>query len=127
MFFDSDVLIWVLRGNKTAIDLLYSVSENDKAMSVISYMELLEGARNKQELTMLKKWITYEKFQILPLNEKIGNIASFLIEKFSLSDNLETDDALIAATAIYYNKTLITGNVKHFKNLGIKIKPFVIY
>lgn len=126
MFFDSDVLIWILRGKKEAVDLLYSISKNDKVMSVISYMELLEGVRNKQELLLLKKWVAYERFQILPLNERIGNIAANLIEKHSLADNLETNDALIAATAIFHNKTLITGNVKHFKNLGIKIKPFFI-
>ena len=127
MLFDSDVLIWVLRGQKEAVDFLYSASQKDKTMSIISYMELLEGARNKRELTLLKKWIAYEKFQILPLNEEIGGIASDLIEKFVLSDNLEIDDALIAATAVFYDKTLLTGNVKHFRKLGIKIRAFEIF
>jgi predicted nucleic acid-binding protein len=46
MLFDSDVLIWVLRGKKEAVDLLHSVPDNNKAISIISYMELLEGVRD---------------------------------------------------------------------------------
>ena len=47
MLFDTDVIIWALRGNLKAgkrIDGAAALS-----LSAISYMELLKGARDKRE------------------------------------------------------------------------------
>ncbi len=48
MIFDTDVLIWFFRGNEKAKKI---VRENMPfSISAVSYMELLQGALNKQEL-----------------------------------------------------------------------------
>ena len=58
----------------------------------------------------------------MPLNEEITEIAINLIEKYSKSYGLKIPDALIASTAIYYDLSLWTYNIKDFRfieNLGL--------
>lgn len=48
MIFDSDVMIWAFRGNK---DALNEIDHADcSAISSVTYMELLQGVRNKYEM-----------------------------------------------------------------------------
>ena len=75
-------------------------------------MELYYGALNKRELNKIKRALS--KFNILPLNEEITEIAINLIEKYSKSHGLKIPDALIASTAIYYDISLWTYNIKDF-------------
>lgn len=113
MIFDTDVIIWALRGNPNAAK---SIDQADEiALSIISYMELLKGARNKQELRLTKNFLSDVGFQIIPLTENIGHRASIYIEKYGLQSNLGIPDSLIAATAVENEKTLCTGNAKDYR------------
>ena len=47
MLFDTDVLIWVQRGNTNAANLIDDAG--DRHLSIQSYMELLQCARNKAQ------------------------------------------------------------------------------
>jgi predicted nucleic acid-binding protein len=47
MIFDTDIFIWVQRGNSKAADLIESSKE--RYLSVFSYMELLQAAKSKQQ------------------------------------------------------------------------------
>ena len=47
MLFDSDVVIWGLRGRPSAQSLFISIEE--PIISAVSYMEIARGLRNKQE------------------------------------------------------------------------------
>ena len=53
MIIDTDVLIWYMKGNKKAFDVI----ENSKSfsISVVTYIELVQGMRNKSELNTLRK------------------------------------------------------------------------
>lgn len=77
-------------------------------------MELVQGCRNRQELTRLKKDLDRRKARILPLSEAISKRAAELVESHAASDGLMLADALIAATAIEQGLSLASGNVKHF-------------
>jgi predicted nucleic acid-binding protein len=48
MLFDTDVLIWVLRGSAKAARLVDETG--DRRISVVTLMELLQGARDKHEI-----------------------------------------------------------------------------
>jgi predicted nucleic acid-binding protein len=49
------------------------------------------------------------------------------MEEYKLSHGLELGDAIIASTALEYNETLITGNIKHYEYMHeINILPFNI-
>lgn len=53
---DSDILIWSSKNNANA--QLFLLQTADKAISVVTYMELLEGFRNKQEQRAFEYYIT---------------------------------------------------------------------
>ena len=53
------------------------------------------------------------QFQMLPLTENTGHRASIYMEEYGLSVSMCMADALIAATAIEANQTLLTGNDKY--------------
>lgn len=109
---DTDVLIWHLRGYAQAtlrLDRLDSL-----ALSAVSYLELLQGMRNKAELAALKKMLEKRGARTLPLTEAITQRACVLMEALAMSRGLQMGDALIAATALEHGLPLLTGNVKHF-------------
>lgn len=96
---------------------------NNCAISVVSKAELIHGVRNKQELEILVNFCN--SLFCFPINEKISNEAIFLVEKYFHSNGLYFLDALIGATAIDEDLTLITGNVKHFSFIpNLKLKDW---
>ncbi|MCF6269414.1 MAG: type II toxin-antitoxin system VapC family toxin [Melioribacteraceae bacterium] len=110
---DSDLLIWYMRGNSKA----YKVIESQSGffISVVTYMELVQGMRNKRELTLLRSALRKWNAKILFINEDISAKAMFLVEQHYLSNSLVLADALIASTAISNGVKLLTGNIKHYK------------
>ncbi len=122
MLVDTDVLIWALRGNIKAARIVDSIEE--RHISVVTYMELIQGARNRSELKAIKSFLSDSGFEILPLSENIGHRAAIYIEEYGLAMAMSAVDALIAATAIEGNQTLCTGNLKHYrpiKDLDLKV------
>jgi predicted nucleic acid-binding protein len=113
VIFDTDVLIWASRGNIRAARIIDSAS--DRALSVVSLMELLQGARSGLEVRQLKESLRKLQIRVLPLSEHIGSNAAALMEQHSLAHGIQLADALIAATAIESGHPLCTGNVKHFR------------
>jgi hypothetical protein len=122
MIFDTDILVWIQRGNEKAATLVDKSSE--RFLSILSYMELLQAAENKKQHHIIKEFLKLYGFQMLPLTENIGHRASVYVEEYSLSSGLRAGDAIIAATATENNMILATGNGKHFrpiKDLTLKI------
>ena len=112
MLVDTDVLIWHLRGYPQAthrLDLLPSLT-----ISVVSYLEVLQGMRNKAELIAVQKMLQRRQATTLPITEAITKRTTELMEAMTLSHGLQMGDALIAATALKHGLPLLTGNVKHF-------------
>ncbi len=123
MIVDTDVLIWVLRGNAKAAA---AVDRADaRAVSVVTYMELLQGARDKREVRTIKSFLTDLRFGLLPLTENIGHRAMIYMEEYALSVAMSMGDALVAATAAEANDTLLTGNRKHYRPIReLRVKTF---
>lgn len=123
MIFDTDVLIWCFRGNDEAGKVIES--NEDRMLSVVTLMELHQGARNKQEQRAISKFIKELGFRVLPIDENISHRASIYVEEFCLSDSMQMADALIAATAVECGKTLCTANHKHYKAVSeLEIQMF---
>ena len=120
MIIDTDVLVWFYRGCDTAKKTILGTIPFK--VSAITYIELLEGIRNKEELGKLKKDFSEWGVEILQINESISLRTITQVEKYKLSHSLGMADSLIAATALEYNETLLTGNAKHYsyiKNLNV--------
>ena len=123
MVFDTDILIWFLRGNIKASKKIDACS--DRTISTVTYIELLLGARDKREKRMIQDFIKQFHFNVLPLTENIGHRASIYIEEYALKVDLGLADALIAATAVESSLPLITANTKHYKVVSdLELKQF---
>lgn len=123
MLLDSDVLIWVARGNRSAIAKVQALS--DWRISAVSYMELAQGCRNKVELRAMQKAFKADGNDVLPITQTISSLACSLVEQYALSHSVHLADALIAATAITHAMPLLTGNAKHFSVIkGLDVVVF---
>ena len=123
MIFDTDIFIWIQRGNEKAASLVEKTE--DKCLSIQSYMELLQCARNKRQHKYVKDFISSYNFKVLPLTENVGHRALIYIEEYTLSSALRSGDAIIAATAVENNMFLASSNAKHFKSIkDLKFKIF---
>lgn len=124
MLVDTDVLIWHLRGHARAADRLDELGSI--LLSAVTYMEILQGLRNKSELAAIRKMLTLRAATILPITEDISNLATDLLEKLSLGHGLQMGDALIAATALVHRQPVLTGNVRHFRAIeGLVVEAFL--
>ncbi len=123
MLVDIDVLIWHLRGYPKATQRLDQLAK--LTLSAVTYLELLQGMRNRAELMAVQKSLTLRQAERLPLTPAITERAVLLMETLALSHGLQLGDALIAATGLEYSLTLLTANTKHFSAVdGLQLERF---
>ena len=123
MIFDTDVLIWAQKHDARAMEFIGDVDE--KAISIITYMELLHGSASLSQLRMVKDFLSEAVFEVLPVTESIGHRALIYVEEYAVSRGFRALDALIAATAVENNRLLISANHKHFQAIPeLKFKRF---
>lgn len=123
MFIDTDVIIWYMKGNEKA----YRAIENSRNffISVVTYMELVQGMRNKNELKNLRRALHAWNSKIVYISEEISVKAMFFVEQHFLSHSIQLADALIGATTIAYGLPILTSNDKHYRILkDVQIRRF---
>jgi hypothetical protein len=121
VLFDTDVLIWALRGNARAARVIENDAE--RAVSTVTVLELLQGVRDKQEMALLRRFVS--AFDSIPLTPEAGFRAILCMEQHALRVDLSAVDALIAGTALECQLPLCTGNAKHFRAIdGLELRPF---
>ena len=123
MIVDTDVLIWYLRGNEKAFKTIENLESF--SLSVITYMEVVQGMRNKKELNSLRQALHAWNTSVLYITEEISAKAMFAVEQHFLSHSIQLADALIGSTAVTHGLPLLTGNDKHYRIMkGVLIKRF---
>ncbi len=123
MLIDTDVLIWYLKGNEKARSAIENLSTF--SISVVTYMELVQGMRNQRELRELRRALKDWKVIILYIDEEISSKAMFLVERHFLSNSMRLADALIASTALTNGIPILTANDKHYKIVNqLKLEVF---
>jgi len=120
---DTDVLIWYLRGRPEAADVLDTYDR--VRLSAVTYMELVQGMRNADELRALRNTLAGGRWQVLPITEAISMRAMAYVEEHFLSASPHLADALIAATCIEHGERLATGNLEHYRMITeLSVQPF---
>ena len=120
---DSDVLIWLTRGNLRAAQRLQQLAAWQ--ISTVTYIELAQGCRNKPELARLKMGLAAHRTEVMPITPAISQRAATLIDELALSHGLRLADALIGATALEQGAALLTANVRHFSAIeGLVVEAF---
>lgn len=123
MLFDTDILIWVQRGNQKAARAIDQ--SQDRYVSILTYMELLQAAQNRKQHEYITSFLSDLGFQTLPLTENIGHRAAVYVAEYALSHGLRAGDAIIAATATENNLPLCSGNARHYRAIQeLKLKVF---
>ncbi len=112
---DSDIIIWILRGNEKTLAQFKKLFEQSPLYTTpVTVAEIWAGARKNEE-----KIITdiFQSVEVLPIDKQIGIRAGEFIHKFSRSHSVELADALIASSVINYDLRLWTMNIKHYPML----------
>jgi tRNA(fMet)-specific endonuclease VapC len=112
---DTDVMVDVSRRNAAAA--AYIDSLDDLSISIITAHELIVGARNQRDAEAIDSLIQTFPVQS-DLEARITELAYQLLKRHAKADGLRTFDALIAATAIDGDFTLVSRNRKHFEMLS---------
>ena len=105
--FDSNILIDCIKGIEPATKEILDYSY--RSISIITWIEVLAGARNAQEELLIKKFMG-DYFSIIPLDDQIAELASAVRRE----KKLKLPDAVILATAQHKNTLLVTRNSKDF-------------
>jgi len=117
---DTDVLIDELHGD-AAMDRWFSIHASDAlAISVISAAELYHGAYRAsvpaRHITTVRRLLS--RLVVLGISDGIAEI--FGREKANLQSRgqvIADFDLLIASTALHFNLTLVTRNVRHYQRV----------
>ncbi len=117
---DSDILIFLLRGNRTVAESFEAHAADPKALSVISYGELLYGAmksaRPVENAAKVRR--IGELFPVIDVSpavmETFGSLKADLEKQGKRVDDF---DLIIASTAVHLSYRLVTNNVRHFRDV----------
>lgn len=117
---DSNVIIDVSRGNSAAIKYVDRLADW-WALSQVTAMELIVGARDKRDLAVIDGFLS--TYPVVALSESIGAEAYRLLKSYAKSHGLHVFDSLVAASAIERDLTLVTLNRKHYQMIdGLKLE-----
>ena len=111
---DTCVIIDFMNGRSQVLNELIKTEKTLFINSIIE-MELLQGARDKKDLRIIENKLC--AFRLLNMQQDIFDLATQNIRRYRLSHNLALPDAIIAATATFYQIPLFTYNLKDFRFL----------
>lgn len=103
---DSDVLLDFLDGYAPAAREIGRY--RDCCISIISWMEVLAGARTEADQDIRRGFLAH--FRVVPLTPRVAEEAVALVQKHKL----KLPDAIIWASAISENCLLVSRNTKGF-------------
>jgi len=126
---DTDILINSIKGNKAINQRIAEYATIPKAISIITFGELLYGAKRSTQRDKYTS-IVYRLAEIFPIvGITRSTIEAFADVKMALDkkgESIEDFDLLIAASALSLNYTLVTNNTKHFNRIeGLQLENWM--
>ena len=114
---DTNFVIEHLRGNEQAKKVLSELLPNQISFSVITYLEFAEGeATAKRTAKTSRSLQFFEPYELLPLS--VQGALKAAREGIRLSANRkDMNDLAIAATALEFDRTVLTANIRDFKRV----------
>ena len=117
---DTNIIIEFFKGNEEVIGNLKKIGQDNIAIRAITAAELLFGALNKNELSLISSGL--QRLNVIPVAEIISDKFLEFMKQYALSHRPAIPDLLIASTALVYEYELFTMNFKDFKYIdGIKL------
>lgn len=123
---DTDILIYSLNGKEEVIENFKIKRNIPKSMSVITYGELIHGAKKskyeEKNLANIRRLV--EIFPVINVTPAIMETFGDIKAKLEKSGKIIADmDLLIGSTALTHNLILVTNNISHFERIeGLEIE-----
>lgn len=114
---DTDTVIYSLKGVEPVLRNFREKGFIPKAISVITYGELIYGARRSKNPNgnLARVYRLAEIFPVIDVTSSVMETFGDLKASLGKTGNLLDDmDLLIASTALVHGMTLVTNNTKHF-------------
>jgi len=111
---DTDVLIWLLRGNEKVKEMFKRAIEETEGLLYITPVQIAEihAGMRKKEREKTKKLL--DSLLIIEIDREIGKLAGEFVKKYGKSHSVTLADALIGAATIVRGMKLWTFNKKHY-------------
>lgn len=117
---DTDIIIWILRGNKKYEDLLQNLKYKDSLS--ISTVTIAEIYKNIYPSEMVKTENVLHELETWDVTTPVAKQAGLYWQQYVKKlKNLSLTDCLIAGTAHVNNLVLVSLNAKHFPMKDIQI------
>lgn len=115
---DTNIFIAIFKGDAKIKSL---IENSDSGINTIVYLELIQGAKNKAEVTKIEKYLN--RFELIHFDKRVSQRSIELVRTYSKSHGLMLPDAIVEATCLENDLTLMTYNVKDFRYIkGLKIR-----
>lgn len=117
---DTNIIIYSLKNAGNVNDNFLKYKEEEMSLSVISYGELVFGAKKSGSVEKNLKTVGYIKsiFSLVDVTPDVMDVFGELKAKIQKTGRIIDDmDLLIASTAIAENMILVTHNTKHFEKI----------
>lgn len=115
---DSDIIIWILRGNsdiKDQMELFVNDINEKLFVTPVQISEIYAGLKEKERIDIT---LFLETLPCLEINDHVGKLAGEYLNIYQKSHGLTLADAMIAACSKIFNLKLWTLNKKHYPMLG---------
>ena len=117
---DTDTIIYSLKGIPAVVEQMRNHAADPKAISVITYGELIYGAEKSQQTAgnLAKVHRLREIFPIIDISCSIMDTFGDLKARLSRTGHTVDDfDLIIAATALTMGYSVVSNNEKHFSKI----------
>jgi len=121
-YIDTDVLIWHLRGERKALNLLRRLARDDG-------YELWTGAMQRAEVVFFMRpdeedttLLFLSQFRTAPVDQAIVDQAGALYRRWHPSHGLDINDAILAATTMQTGGQIFCLNRKHYPMPEVLVK-----
>ena len=122
---DTDTLIYFLKGHETVVQKFKASANSPKAISIVTYGELVYGARKSERMpeNLAKVYRLAELYPVIDITRAVMD--SFGEIKASLSSSgitVDDFDLQIGCTALMLNYTVVSNNTRPFEKIpGLKL------
>jgi tRNA(fMet)-specific endonuclease VapC len=127
---DTDTIIYSLKGNRQVMDNFARHADAPKAISVITFGELIFGARRSQRVheNLAKVYRLKELLPVIDLTPAIMECFGELKAELQQQGRSVADlDLMIGATALTLGYCIITNNTRHFSLIpGLKTENWAV-
>lgn len=121
-YVDSDILIWHLRGDRSATSLL-------RRLARVRGTELWTGAMQRAEIVFFMRPEEEEatlrflsRFRTQPVSQQVVDLGGTYYRDWHPSHGIDVNDALLAATVATTGGKIFTQNTKHYPMPDIVVK-----